>query len=796
MNTSSNIINRAKFEFGTKAETLERISGYLETVFSEEVLYFSVGEWRLNKDHIIKEIKTKFGFRKILVVRSSALGEDNQYESMAGVYKSRLNVDANDSQDIDAAVEEVIASYKGNPSDQVLVQPMTKEIAVSGVIMTHTLEDGAPYYVINYDDLSGRTDSVTGGVGVHKTVLVNHQCDRSHFDSNRLRAMIDLTKEIQSICGNLPLDIEFGLTKENKAYLFQVRPISLSRHWTEGVSAQINQTVSEICLIFKKISHPQKNIYGDRTILTTMTDWNPAEMIGVIPDPLAASLYRELITKDVWVKARTQMGYRDFSKELMVMIYGRPYIDVRCSFNSFLPEGLDPIVSQKLVNAWLDRLDQYPELHDKAEFDIAQTCHDFSFDDEFQERYSQILSENEFEYFKKLQKELTVKALTLSEDNTLVTSLAMIDRLIQKQQRRKNEADDVYSLIEECKNEGTKPFAIIARHAFIAEKFLRSAVRKDAIQDERVNEFKQSIHTITTEMTQDLQTVSKEKKNHAVFMEKYGHLRPGTYDIQSLCYRDRMNMLKSEINLPELPAKKKFVLTRSETEKINQLLSDTGISISAEDLLEHARLAIQGREYAKFVFTRNVSDILESLVTWGVKNDLSRRDLSLMKIEDLLKFWQEKDNDGLMESFRENKDDVIKNQILTRQIALSYLIRGERDIYIVPMHRSAPNFIGQKRIDSEVVCIAGHSSADVDIKDKVVCIENADPGYDWIFTKGIKALITKYGGTNSHMAIRCAEFGLPAAIGCGEEAYQRIVEAGRVELNCADKILRPHSLES
>ena len=47
-------------------------------------------------------------------------------------------------------------------------------------------------------------------------------------------------------------------------------------------------------------------------------------------------------------------------------------------------------------------------------------------------------------------------------------------------------------------------------------------------------------------------------------------------------------------------------------------------------------------------------------------------------------------------------------------------------------------------------------------------IESADPGYDWIFTHDIKGLITKYGGAASHMAIRCAEFNLPAAIGSGE----------------------------
>ena len=43
-------------------------------------------------------------------------------------------------------------------------------------------------------------------------------------------------------------------------------------------------------------------------------------------------------------------------------------------------------------------------------------------------------------------------------------------------------------------------------------------------------------------------------------------------------------------------------------------------------------------------------------------------------------------------------------------------------------------------------------------------IENADPGFDWIFGSKILGLITKYGGVNSHMAIRCAELEIPAGI--------------------------------
>ena len=47
----------------------------------------------------------------------------------------------------------------------------------------------------------------------------------------------------------------------------------------------------------------------------------------------------------------------------------------------------------------------------------------------------------------------------------------------------------------------------------------------------------------------------------------------------------------------------------------------------------------------------------------------------------------------------------------------------------------------------------------------IVVIENADPGFDWIFSHKIKGLITKFGGINSHMSIRCEELNVPAIIG-------------------------------
>ncbi len=110
-------------------------------------------------------------------------------------------------------------------------------------------------------------------------------------------------------------------------------------------------------------------------------------------------------------------------------------------------------------------------------------------------------------------------------------------------------------------------------------------------------------------------------------------------------------------------------------------------------------------------------------------------------------------------------------------------------MFVIPLQRAMANFVTQETVDAELYMLSSGTQVSQSLKDKIVCIENADPGYDWIFTRGIAGLVTKFGGTNSHMAIRCAEFGIPAAIGCGEQMFDRLVNSRRLVLNCRDKTL-------
>ena len=88
-----------------------------------------------------------------------------------------------------------------------------------------------------------------------------------------------------------------------------------------------------------------------------MPDWNPAEIIGLRPKTLALTLYQELITDSIWAYQRDNYGYKNLrSFPLMVSFHGLPYIDVRVSFNSFVPSDVDGSLADRLVNYYIDRL--------------------------------------------------------------------------------------------------------------------------------------------------------------------------------------------------------------------------------------------------------------------------------------------------------------------------------------------------------------------------------------------------------------------------------------------------------
>ena len=64
------------------------------------------------------------------------------------------------------------------------------------------------------------------------------------------------------------------------------------------------------------------------------------------------------------------------------------------------------------------------------------------------------------------------------------------------------------------------------------------------------------------------------------------------------------------------------------------------------------------------------------------------------------------------------------------EFKLAHIIFSVRDIYVATLNRSIPNFVGTGAASGRIVKLTAEMSARVNIQGMIVCIENADPGFD------------------------------------------------------------------
>jgi len=772
--------------FGSKAETLEALGPLLTAGKVLPQVRTSVFEWQRSPQTFLNVIFKEPWGSKTLIVRSSAADEDGDGRSLAGHYCSIAEVQG--LEEVSHAIGEVIASFTdGGLDHQVFVQPCLNDVALSGVAFSCDPSSNAPYLVINYDR-SGSTSSVTSG---QTNELETCYCYRNRAEAvpEHLKPISSLVLELMSILQTEAIDVEFAIASDGQLYLLQVRPLAVANL----TSPAPKQHATYLRTIADKVSqgiqrHPY--LHGDRTLFGVMPDWNPAEIIGIRPRPLALSLYKELVTDSIWAYQRHNYGYRNLrSFPLMVDFHGLPYIDVRVSFNSFIPADIEGGLADRLVNHYIDLLAANPSRHDKVEFEIVHSCYTL----DLPERLEKL---REFGFNDLDQKQITESLRRLTnriihgKSGLWLEDTKRLEELTLRYETMKSSSLDrlsrIYWLLEDCKRYGTLPFAGLARAAFIAVQFLRSMVTVGVLDRVEMASFLASLDTVSSQMS-----VDGDRLRPSAFLEKYGHLRPGTYDITSPRYDEAPDQYfdwdstRGEHSRHDVP---EFTLSLRQLGELESLLQQHGLEHNVLSLFHFLKSAIEGREQAKFVFTRNLSLAMTLIRELGAEHQLSVEDCSFLDIACLRQLYTSGIDISatLHRSAAEGRERCER----TQQILLPPLIGTPEDVYRFHLSPSDPNFVTLGRVTAPV------SSLDDDrtqLPGSILFIPSADPGYDWIFSHRISGLVTMYGGTNSHMAIRASELGIPAVIGAGTQLYDQWKSGGILEMDCANrqvKILR------
>lgn len=779
----------ARFILGTKAETLSRLEHLVSKSHIGKQVSFTKGQWKGNSNSLISVVQEKFGETQ-LIVRSSSKAEDNWNSSNAGGFQSLLGIDATSELGIREAVESVIMSYGKNSTndDQVLLQEFLQDVRFSGVAFTCGLETGSPYYRVNFDDKTKSTESVTSGTqaDLRTIILSRHFTERIDPVEPQLVRVLKAIQELESLLEFDKLDIEFAVDQNGIVHIFQVRPVTVDHSEFEVDDEVLLNSLLRNIDRFESQNSSSVVVFGETNIFGNMSDWNPAEIIGTRPRPLAFSLYRELITNEVWATQRSEFGYRDVRPYPLILSFsGQPYVDVRASLNSFIPASLSDTLAEKLANVYLNILSDNPQLHDKIEFDVAFTVWSPTFQNEATKRLAPFgITQVEITQLENALKKINCAAFT-----RLPADIQSVKELQRRRDALENAPlptiDLIYALLDDCRRYGTLAFSHAARAGFVAATLLKSFVSKGILSERRRQEFMKSVKTVSSDFELYRYRFSIGDLSKADLIENFGHLRPGTYEVMAQAYWENPEAYLISDTVKKPVKSKGFTFNLTETEKVQEVLSEMGALQTPTELLHYMLDATQAREAVKFDFTKSLSRALDACITLGKELKLSRSDVSFLEFHDLEEL---KLNATGAESIIGRVKRRRQEHVLTQLVELPSLITKQNDFYCFERLTSQPNFITTLCVESEVKLV--ENSEPFELSGKVVLIPQADPGYDWLFGHRIAGLITQYGGANSHMAIRAAEFGLPAAIGVGGKLYERFARTKRLQLDCANQVIR------
>ena len=778
-----------KFILGTKADTLSRLENIVSASVIGAQVSFVIDEWRSNPQPIVSNIQRQFKNTR-LVVRSSSAAEDNWMSSNAGGFESVLDVSSSDERELIAAIDTVVNSYGvfADSKDQVLIQELLQDAAMSGVVFTCSIENGAPYYRFNFDDSSNSTDSVTSGSKAElRTVILNKRRSETLVKiAPELCNVLAAIQEIEGLLNFDKLDIEFAVDSKSRVHIFQVRPIVVNHDSYDIDPTQVEGSLLDSVERFQQLQLASPQISGKRTLFANMPDWNPAEIIGVKPKPLAFSLYQHLITNDVWARQRKEFGYRDVAPAPLIYGFsGQPYVDVRASFNSFLPRGMPKDCCERIIDAYIRILDENRQYHDKIEFNVAFSAWFPGFASVAKAR---LCPYGVFESDIKILEELLIK-ITSQALVRLDSDIASLGPLIEKRaavvQSDLSSFDKAYCLLWDCKELGTLAFSHAARAGFVAKILLNALVDAGSMKKVRVIEFFNSFQTVTGLFDADKRLFLEGEITREALIERYGHLRPGTYEVTASAYWEDPEIYLIPTDKHDSKADvKEFIFCDEEIAGISRLLDEMGSVITPSEFIQYLIEATQKRESVKFEFTKNLSKALDCIVEFSHEKGISREDSSYLTFADLhgVKL-------GLVDIGELKKNIVTRRNAhkMTKVIELPAVISSVDDFFCFERHAMLPNFIGA---DSVIADVKTTRDLVDELEGKIVVVSQADPGFDWLFSHNLAGLITQYGGANSHMAIRCAEIGLPAAIGVGQKLYEELVQASRVELDCLGQRVR------
>ena len=736
-----------RLSYGNKAKNLEYVAKNTDI----EIPYFK--EIYLNDLNNIENIVDSFSQK--IMIRSNSSSEDKEYSSSAGKYLSIGPIERNDLETIKKSWEMVINSYEEQDNQSVIFQNYIENAKSVSVLTSYKVGSDSAYRTFS-TYYGSETDAITSG----KYSEINNFFMHRSFDIlpkkyEKYNVYLKIITQLEDLFKNKQLDIEMVLDKNNSPQLLQVRPLMGKKLNKESIFEE-KDVIDRNLKNYKKLNKTTADRFGTNQIYSNMSDMNPAEMIGKKPDNIAFGLYKFMFTDTTWNIQRGEFGYRKYSGgKLMELFNNVAYINVNHSLNSFLTRNLQKESCEEIINYQLNKLKENPQLHDSIEFDISRSSYVFDTVEEFSKEYKNIISPSEIiKWHNDLIQIDTQNKSTLEKNKKIILStFSKLDKSFEYSKKEN---------IKLIRDTMALPFTHHSRLGFVYFAQLNSLLKKEVITEDQKKLLLLSVNSISTKMKADAYEVKIGKKTLEGFLDVYGHIRAGNYNLLSSNLKNNLNFTESLINNSEQPLEDN-ILPKDIYTNIEEYFTINEIPLEASAWIDMFQEGISTRENSKFYYTKGIDGILNEV---GEKNTSDRELFDLLDIE-----FNE-----------ENTSDMRLKNVL-----MPDLITSNEDFYFYEEMSKNGNYIGQGTVIGDVLLIENEANRPNNLENKIVVIPAADPGWDWIFNYKIKSLVTKYGGPNSHMAIRCAEHNIPAILGVGENNFTVISNSKSLKIDFSNE---------
>ena len=688
-----------------------------------------------------------------VAVRSSADQEDSSGASFAGMYSTKLWVQATEQAIQDAAREvrdsgtqkkEVVAHYAAQRGLKlsescvsVIVQEMIKA-DMSGVIFSHDLAKADGYYAVSVS--SGVGETIVGGAANGKLIRIARGVKPESVKDAWLRKLVVAMKAIEGRFRSSSLDVEFAV-QNGMLYILQCRPITT-------VQAEMDKASEK--LLLDRIKSVNVSIAsrfrGD--VLGDMIDINPVELLGITPTSLDISIFKYLFAEKIVERVRRDMGYDPLDIGVLRVVEGKPYVSMRAAAFSFRPSGITDEIYERMVRVYRDALVNNPALQSRVEFDVfAMSCG---------QKLEGIMQEAQLN-----DKERSVVReafLRIGEvfSQVSVEQAENFDAFVADYEQRTAGMNDAsLSAILEHVARGTEMFACVARLAFYwKSRFEELHPRED------LNVLMSGhIRSVNEQLQSDLVACRNGTIAREEVVKRYGHLRPGQFSVLGESYADDPNTyLFAQMERAEV--------ARSQRQ-----------AHAFEDATEFGHIVafMEARERMKFLFSQSLH-----LFATKLKYQLAQRGISECNASRVS--WEE------LWTCLSNSTSLSTSQIEHELPVLlpDVIIPGLTDLRVIMFSEAMPSYITSSIVKARM-CVLERVGVKADVRGALVLLPNADPGYDFLFHSGAVGIITKVGGPASHMCIRSIELQMPACIGCGESVYQKLAAAHSAVLDCGTR---------